>query len=178
MPEIPIPAPGVDPVAIEELLRREAAARGITFDISDVYDVVRNASYSVGGIPVEQAIANELRKYDIGAASTSHRIVDSQSAEGQALYGSGADLQPVFRPVPPLPPTIMMSGTQPGGTLLSGELTTTSLPNRPLADAVAFGGGLPFRPIESTQPVVAPGGFPPWLLLAGAGLVLLLLMRK
>ena len=73
MPEIPIPAPGVDPVAIEELLRREAAARGITFDISDVYDVVRNASYSVGGIPVEQAIANELRKYDIGAASTSHR---------------------------------------------------------------------------------------------------------
>jgi hypothetical protein len=64
---------------------------GGLYDPTDLEGVIRNTTYNEPGkaVSIEQALANARANYTARNASTNDRIADSQSAEGNALYGSG-----------------------------------------------------------------------------------------
>lgn len=83
-------AAGINVSDVERQLREMAAATGQNvYDQTDLEGVLRNTGYNQGGVTLEQALANARQNYQQRAASTNHRRYDSQSAEGNALYGSG-----------------------------------------------------------------------------------------
>jgi hypothetical protein len=78
---------GVDWNSIEQQLR---ASAGSLYDPSDLEGIKRNTGYNVGGVSLEQALANQQGIYDQRRGPTAQRQYDSQSAAGNALYGSGS----------------------------------------------------------------------------------------
>lgn len=77
----------------QQLQALAAQYPGAKFDPTDVQDVIRNTTYSGNSTTkastLDQMLSQMAGKYQAEAAPTDYRTVDSQSAAGNALYGSG-----------------------------------------------------------------------------------------
>lgn len=81
----------IDWGSVEQQLRNYASNKGVDYDPSDLAGIQRHTGYDVGGSSLAEALAGQYAVYDRRAGSTNNRIVDSQSAAGDALYGSGTN---------------------------------------------------------------------------------------